>query len=188
VAALVILVVFAASSGDNWKVVSLSIYGSTLILLYLTSTLYHSLTNLRAKGFFKILDHSSIYLLIAGTYTPIVLGYLRGPWGWSLFGLIWGMALVGIIVEACSIKKPKLFEVLIYIVMGWLIMIALKPLIQAAPFDLIVWLLIGGVSYTLGTIFYSWHKLPYHHTIWHLFVLLGSASHFFGLLFCVASQ
>ncbi|MDP3920725.1 MAG: hemolysin III family protein [Candidatus Omnitrophota bacterium] len=187
VAALVILTVFAASTGDSWRIVSLSIYGATLIFLYLASTLYHGLSNDRAKRVFKILDHSSIYLLIAGTYTPVVLVSLRGPWGWTLFGLIWGIAVIGIVLEACRIEKLKFFSVLTYIAMGWLVVIALKPLTRSAPMGLIVWLLVGGLAYTLGTLFYRWYRLPFHHAIWHLFVMIGSAAHFFGLLFYISS-
>lgn len=187
VAALVILIVFAASAGDGRRIASLAIYGATLIFLYLASTIYHGVSDTRTKRVFRIIDHSSIYLLIAGTYTPVVLVALRGPWGWSLFGLIWGLALAGIILEVVQIKNLKLFAVAIYVSMGWLVVIALKPLLQAAPMNLILWLLVGGFAYTLGTFFYRWYKLPYHHAIWHLFVMIGSAAHFFGLLFNVAS-
>ena len=182
-AALVLLVVFASLYGDTWRVVSFSIYGTSLFLLYLASTLYHSFTNKRVKRFFKILDHSSIYLLIAGTYTPVALIPMRGPWGWTIFGLIWAMAIGGIIIKVFMMGKYKIFAVLFYVAMGWLIIIAFKPMLQMVPKGLIIWLLIGGVCYTFGLIFYACKKIPYFHFIWHLFVLAGSISHFFGMLF-----
>jgi len=182
IAALVILVVFAAKYGDVWRVVSFSIYGSTLFILYLVSTLYHSLTNKRVKNFFEILDHSSIFLLIAGTYTPVTLVPMRGPWGWTMFGLIWAMAIIGIIMKIFLIGKYKVFSLLVYLSMGWLIIIVFKPMLQMVPQGLIIWLFIGGISYTLGIIFYLFKNIPYFHFIWHLFVLGGSISHFFGIL------
>ena len=182
IAALVLLVVFASKYGDPWRIVSFSIYGSTLIILYLSSTLYHSFTNVRVKRFFKILDHSSIYLLIAGSYTPITLVSMRGPWGWTIFGLIWAMAIGGIIAKIFLIEKFKIISVLLYVAMGWLIFIAYKPMLQMVPQGLVIWLIIGGVSYTFGLIFYAVKKVPYFHFIWHLFVLGGSIAHFFGML------
>ena len=186
IAGLVILMVVSASKGSAWAVTSLSIFGATLIVLYLVSTLYHSITHDGTKRFLKFLDHSSIYLLIAGSYTPITLVALRGPWGWSLFGLIWGMALTGVLINAFALSRLKILSVLSYLMMGWLVVVAIKPLTQTCPQGLILWLLIGGISYTLGTVFYSWKKLPYHHTIWHLFVIGGSTAHFFGMLFYIA--
>ena len=186
VAALVILVVFASLYGDTWRVVSFSVYGATLFLLYLASTLYHSFTNPRIKQFFRILDHSSIYLLIAGTYTPVTLISMRGPWGWTLFGLIWVMAIAGIISKIFIIGKFKIVSVLFYVIMGWFILIAFKPMLQMVPKGLIVWIFIGGVCYTFGLIFYALKKIPYFHFIWHLFVLGGSISHFFGMLLYLA--
>lgn len=186
IAGLVILVVVSAAAGSAWAVTSLSIFGATLIILYLASTLYHSITHDSTKRFLKFLDHSSIYLLIAGSYTPVTLVILRGPWGWSLFGLIWGMALMGVIINAFAWNRFKILSVLSYLIMGWLVVVAIKPLTQTCPKGLILWLLIGGLSYTLGTVFYSWKKLPYQHAIWHLFVLGGSAAHFFGMLFYIA--
>jgi len=180
--ALVLLVIFASKYGDVWRIVSFSIYGFTLFFLYLASTLYHSITNKRAKKFFRILDHSSIYLLIAGTYTPVTLISMRGPWGWSLFGLIWIMAISGIIVKIFLIGRYKLVSVLLYLTMGWLIVFAFKPLLQMIPKGLVIWLLIGGILYTLGLMFYAFKKVPYFHFVWHLFVLGGSISHFLGML------
>ena len=186
IAALVLLVVFASKYGDIWRIVSFSIYGFTLFFLYLSSTLYHSFTNKRVKRFFRILDHSSIYLLIAGTYTPVTLVSMRGPWGWTIFGLIWAMAIGGIIAKIFLIEKYKIVSVLLYVAMGWLIIIAFKPMLQMVPKGLIIWLFIGGLCYTLGLIFYACKKVPYFHFIWHLFVLGGSIAHFFGILFHLA--
>jgi len=183
IAALVILVILASRRGDAWKIVSFSIYGATLFLLYLSSTLYHSFVNPKIKNIFRILDHSAIYLLIAGTYTPLTLTLMRGVWGWTLFGLAWAMAIGGIIVTTFLLDKLKALLVLSYVVMGLLAIIAIKPMIQMVPRGMIAWLFIGGACYILGIIFYLWKKLPYHHTIWHLFVLAGSISHFLGILF-----
>ena len=183
IAALVILIVLASRRGDAWRIVSFSIYGTTLILLYLSSTLYHGFVNPKIKNFFRILDHSAIYLLIAGSYTPVTLTLMRGAWGWTLFGLAWGMAIGGIIITALLLDKLKAFLVLSYVVMGLLVIIAIKPMIQILPRGMIIWLFIGGACYILGIIFYLWKRLPYHHPIWHLFVLGGSISHFFGILF-----
>ncbi|MBN1572355.1 MAG: hemolysin III family protein [Deltaproteobacteria bacterium] len=183
IAGLVLLVVFSSLYGDAWRVVTFSIYGATLIILYLASTLYHGFTNPKVKHFFRVMDHASIYLLIAGSYTPITLTVMRGPWGWTLFGLIWGMAIAGIITKFFIINKLKILSVLFYIAMGWLVVIAIKPMLIMAPKGLIVWLVIGGLSYTFGIIFYALDKMPYSHTIWHLFVMGGSISHFFGMFF-----
>jgi hemolysin III len=183
IAALVILVVLASRRGDVWRITSFSIYGATLFLLYLSSTLYHSFTNPKIKYIFRILDHSAIYLLIAGTYTPIALTLMRGVWGWTLFGLAWAMAIGGIIVTALLLDKLKSLLVLSYVIMGLLVVIAIKPMLQMLPRGMIAWLFIGGACYILGIIFYLWKRLPYHHPIWHLFVLAGSLSHFLGILF-----
>lgn len=182
VAGLVVLVVFAALYGDAWRVVSFSIYGGTLVILYLISTLYHSFTNPEVKRLFQVFDHCSIYLLIAGTYTPITLISLRGPLGWTLFGLIWGLALSGIALKIFFIGRLKALSIVLYLAMGWLIVFALKPLITMLDRGLIMWIVIGGLSYTLGMIFYGAKKIPYHHSVWHLFVLGGSVSHFLGML------
>jgi len=183
IAALVILVVLASKRGDAWRIVSFSIYGATLVLLYLSSTLYHSFVNPKIKNIFRILDHSAIYLLIAGSYTPITLTFMRGTWGWTLFGIIWGIALGGITITTLLLDKLKALLVLSYVAMGSIIVIAFKPMIQTVPRGMIIWLFIGGACYLLGIVFYVWKKLPYHHPIWHLFVLGGSISHFLGVLF-----
>ena len=158
IAALVLLVVFASKRGDAWRIVSLSIYGATLFFLYLSSTLFHSFPEGKAKRFFRLLDHVSIYLLIAGSYTPVVLLVLQGPWGWTLFGVIWTLAIGGILAKIFLMGKLKIISVLFYIAMGWIIVIALKPLLQAVPIELFAWLFAGGLSYTLGTIFYAWRS------------------------------
>lgn len=182
-AALTILVVFAALKGDAWRIVSFAIYGSSLVLMYTSSTLYHSITNKKAKRYFRIMDHSSIFVLIAGTYTPITLLALRGTgWGWTIFGLIWGMAILGILFKLMFYGKLEKLSVVFYILMGWLAVVAIKPMLANLPTGLLIWIAVGGLSYTLGIIFYSWTKLPYSHSIWHLFVLGGSISHFFGIL------
>lgn len=182
IAALVILVVFAALQGDAWKIVSFSIYGVSLFALYLTSTLYHSFTNPKLKQFFHVLDHSAIFLLIAGTYTPILLISMRGVLGWILFGLIWALALGGIVFKIFFFEKFKMLSVLFYVGMGWLVVIAGKPVLEMVPTSVNLWLLIGGIFYTVGVVFYITKKIPFQHGIWHLFVLCGSVSHFFGML------
>ena len=182
VAALTLLVTLASQQGDALQIVSVSVYGSSLILLYLASTLYHGLQNQRAKRIFKILDHSAIFLLIAGTYTPFLLGNLRGTWGWSLFGVIWGMALLGIVFKVFFVGKLPKASTATYLVMGWLCLIALPQMWETIETAGLILLFVGGVSYSVGVIFYSWRRLPYHHAIWHLFVLGGSTAHFFAVL------
>lgn len=184
-AALVILVVYAAMQGDGWKIVSFSIYGTSLVLLYTASTLYHSFSSERAKHYLKILDHAAIYLLIAGTYTPFLLVMIRGNWGWTLFGIIWGLAITGIIFKLFFVNRFRIISTIIYLLMGWLILVAFRPLIAHVPENGLYWLLAGGLSYSFGVIFYLWEKIPYHHAIWHLFVLGGSIFHFFAVLFYV---
>jgi len=181
IAGLVMLVVRAALHGTAWEVVSFSIFGSTLILLYLASTLYHGFRSPRIKSIFRILDHSAIYLLIAGTYTPFLLVTLRGPWGWSLFGTIWGLALAGIAFKVTFGPRYELLSTVFYLLMGWVVLIALKPLIAALSVGGMVWLAAGGLAYSLGVIFYAWEKLPFNHAIWHGFVLAGSVFHFLAV-------
>lgn len=185
IAALVLLVVFSAIYHDVWYIVSTAVYGSTLIILYISSTLYHSFQNKKVKSIFKVFDHSSIYLLIAGTYTPFTLIPLRGPWGWSIFGVIWGLAACGIVFKAFSAGRFKLVSTLIYIAMGWLIIIAFKPIVSSIPTYGFIWLLVGGLFYTTGTIFYMAKKFPFSHAIWHLFVLAGSISHFLSIFYFI---
>ncbi|MCB9008142.1 MAG: hemolysin III family protein [Ardenticatenaceae bacterium] len=185
VAGLTLLVALAAIYGDVWRVVSFSIYGSSLVLLYLASTLYHSIQHPKVKRILRIFDHSAIYLLIAGTYTPFTLVSMRGPWGWTLFGVVWGLALLGIAFKTVFIGRYEKWATAAYVLMGWLVVIAFKEMLVTVPPGGIVWLVIGGVVYTLGVLFYAWEKLPYNHAIWHLFVLGGSICHFFAILFHV---
>ena len=181
-AGLVVLVVFASLQGDPWKIFSFTVYGASLFLLYTLSTLYHSLRG-RAKQIFRKLDHVAIYLLIAGSYTPFTLVTLRGTWGWTLFIIIWGLAIVGIIVDSRHKKGSRAIQMVIYLLMGWLILVAMYPLIQALPKGGLVLLVLGGVFYTSGIIFYALDgKMNHAHGIWHLFVLAGSISHFLAVL------
>jgi len=186
IAALVILVAFASISGDAWRIVSFSIYGSTLFFLYLSSTLYHSIFHEKAKRVLRVFDHAAIYLLIAGSYTPITLVLMRDAWGWTIFALIWSMALLGVVLKIICLERLKVFSILLYLAMGWLIVIAIKPMLAAIPEGLFTWLLLGGLVYTFGLIFYGCKKIPFNHGIWHLFVLGGSAVHYFGFLFNIA--
>jgi hemolysin III len=184
---LVVLVDIAVRQGDPWKMVSFSVYGVSLILLYTASTFYHGLTNARAKSIFKTLDHCAIYLLIAGTCTPFMLIALRGAWGWTLFGIEWGLAIIGICIEVFAKQKVRVASVILYLVMGWLIVIAKEPLVQALTIEGVQWLMIGGLFYTVGVVFYALtHKVRYAHSIWHVFVLCGSASHFYTVYRFVA--
>jgi len=182
---LVILVVSASVHGDIWRVVCFSVYGGALIILYTASTLYHSFPMGRTKYILKIIDHSAIYILIAGSYTPFALISLRGAWGWTLFGVIWALALAGIVFKMFFVKRLLVLSTITYLIMGWLALIAVRPIINNIPFRGIVWLIAGGLFYTLGIIFHFFNKLPFHHAIWHLFVLSGSICHYFAILFYV---
>lgn len=181
-AGTVMLIVLAALDGDPWKVVGVSIYGATLVLLYSSSTLYHSLRG-RAKNIFRELDHHSIYLLIAGSYTPFCLVTLRGPWGWSLFGLVWGLAVLGSLLELRPQHGGRILPVVIYVMMGWVALVALAPLLQALGLAGFAWVATGGVFYTIGIVFYALDtRLAHAHGIWHLFVIAGSATHYVAVL------
>ena len=183
---LVIVVVEASLQGDPWKIVSFSVYGATLFSLYTISTLYHSLQG-RAKRIFRKLDHMSIYLLIAGTYTPFTLVTLRGAWGWTIFGIIWSLALFGLALETLPQKSGRFLSMVVYVLMGWLVLVALKPLLAALPAAGFFWLLLGGIFYTGGLAFFFFdEKVRHFHGIWHLFVLAGSISHYLTILFYVA--
>ncbi|UUZ78991.1 hemolysin III family protein [Paenibacillus sp. P26] len=185
IAALVLLLIHSLSSGTVWHVISFSVFGVSLILLYVCSTLLHSARQEKWIDLFEIMDHAAIYLLIAGTYTPFLLVTLRGPLGWSLFGIVWGLALAGVIFKLFFVKRFNLLSTLFYIAMGWMILFAFQPLQQQLPEPGIRWLVTGGVLYTFGTIFYLWRKIPYHHAIWHTFVLAGSICHFTAVYFYV---
>lgn len=184
-AALAVLVVSASLQRDAWRIVSVSIYGVSLVLLFLFSLLYHSIPSQKAKHVFEILDHCTIYVLIAGTYTPFALVTLRGPWGWSLLGTVWGLALFGILFKVFFINRFRVFSAIVYLLMGWLIVIAIRPLSRHLAVPGIGWLAAGGIIYSIGLLFYSWKKMLFHHTVWHLFVLAGCSCHFFAVLFYV---
>ncbi|HWK70601.1 MAG TPA: hemolysin III family protein [Burkholderiaceae bacterium] len=182
----VLLIVMAARLGDPWKIVSFSIYGAMLLCLYLASTLYHSLRG-RAKRIWCKFDHCAIYLLIAGSYTPFTLVSLRGAWGWSLFGTVWGLAILGIIQEIWLAKGLRILSLLIYVLMGWLAVVAAVPLVDALGWEGFLWLAAGGLIYTVGIAFYATdEKWRYGHGVWHLFVLGGSACHYFTVAAYVA--
>jgi hemolysin III len=185
VAALVVLVLVAVHRGNAWHVVGFTIFGSTLILLYLSSTLYHGIQHPRAKRILRRCDHAAIFLLIAGTYTPFLLTNLRGPWGWSLLGVLWGLAACGVLFKAFCIRRFERLSVVAYILMGWLGLVALRQLFTALPTESLLLLGVGGLIYTVGVVFYAWGKLPFGHAVWHLFVLGGSISHFFSVLHSV---
>ena len=177
-----VLVVLAAMEGDPWKVSSVAIYGVTLVSLYSISGLYHSLRG-RPKNILRELDHQSIYLLIAGSYTPFCLVTLRGPWGWSLLGVVWGLALLGGLQELWTRSGARILSVLIYVLMGWCIVVAMVPLVKNLPTGGVAWLMTGGVLYTGGIVFYAFdEKLKHGHGIWHLFVLAGSISHYISIV------
>jgi hemolysin III len=176
--ALVLMVVRSAGGGDPWRVVSVSIFGTSLFVLYISSTIYHALYNPQARHVFKILDHSGIYFLIAGSYTPFLLISLRGGWGWAMFGVVWFLALMGILFKAFFAGRFKLISTLLYLAMGWLCAIAIKPMLANVPHGALIWLLAGGVAYSGGTFFYLWRGMKFHHAVWHVFVLAGSFCHF----------
>lgn len=182
-----VLVVQGALAHDAWKVVSFSIYAATLVLLYSSSTLYHNARQGRLKHWLRMLDHNAIYLLIAGTYTPFALVSLRGAWGWSLFGVVWGLALLGILQELWLPRKTRLVSLVIYVLMGWLAVIAVVPLVETLSWHGFAWVAAGGLVYTLGIVFYiNDQRFRHWHGIWHLFVLAGSVLHYFAILLYVA--
>jgi hemolysin III len=182
VAGLAGLVAVAAASGDPWAVASATVFGATLVLLYTVSTIYHALPHPRAKRLFRILDHSAIYLLIAGTYTPFTLGPLRGPWGWALFGTVWTAAVAGIVFKCVALGRAPVVSVVLYVAMGWSVVFAFGPLVRALAPAGVALLVAGGVAYTAGLVFFAWERLRYGHFVWHLFVLAGSACHYFAVL------
>ena len=182
-----VLVVMASLEADPWRIVSFSVYGATLVLVYVVSTLYHGARDGRAKDVLRRLDHCSIYLLIAGTYTPFTLVTLNGPWGWSLFGAVWGLAAVGIVQEWWFARGKRVPSIVIYVLMGWLAVVALAPLFEALAWKGMAWVVGGGLLYTVGIVFYAYDKRVRHfHGVWHLFVLGGSAAHFIAMVAFVA--
>lgn len=182
IAGLVVLLVLALPSGDAWRILSFSIYGASLVLVYLSSTLYHGFQRPRLKRLFQIFDHSAIYLLIAGTYTPFLLISLRGAWGWTFMAVIWGLALLGVLFKAFFIERYQRVSALGYLLMGWLVVIAAEQLLKNLSTPTLVWITAGGGAYTLGMLFLAWRRLPFSHTIWHLFVLGGSLCHYLAVL------
>jgi len=185
IAAFVVLVVLAAMRGSASRIVSCAVYASTLICLYAASTLYHSIRSRRLKRVLKICDHSAIYLLIAGTYTPFLLVNLRGSRGWSLFAIIWGLAMAGILFKVWFVDHFPALSTVVYLLMGWLALLAIKPMLHSVPHSGLLWLLAGGVLYTVGVVFYAWKIVPYNHAIWHGFVIAGSTCHYFAVLWSV---
>lgn len=188
IAGTVILIVFSAIYADAWAVVSSCIYGASLIVLYTMSTLYHAITNEKAKKFFRIMDHNTIFFLIAGTYTPLTLFCLNGWLGWTLFGIVWGAAIIGIVLNSIDLERFRKPSVVCYILMGWVIILAIRPLMESIPQTSLIFLLIGGVFYTVGVIFYAIKKIKYFHSIWHLFTIAGSIFHYFSILLAVIGK
>lgn len=179
------LVWLSVQYGDIWHVVSTTIYGVSLILLYSASTLYHAIPNPKAKRIFQLIDHSMIFVLIAGTYTPFALVSLHGPWGWSLFGVVWGIAIAGILLETMKKERIKWLSLSLYLGLGWMAVVVIKPMLDMVPTVGLLFLLGGGLSYSLGVVFYVRKQMLYHHAIWHVFVMAGSALHFCAVLFGV---
>jgi hemolysin III len=186
IVALPVLVMVAAAGGDSLRIIACTVFAATLVLLYAASTLYHAIPASRAKQVLRVVDHSSIYLLIAGSYTPFTLGVLRGAWGWSLFGVVWTLAACGILYKTIlGFRFPRL-STGFYLAMGWLAVVALEPLARALPGPALAWLLAGGLCYTAGVPFYARDRLRFRHAVWHLFVLAGSACHYVAVLLYAA--
>lgn len=182
VAAGAVLITLAVLSGDGFQIVSAAVFCASLLLLYTASTMYHASRQPGVRARLQVFDHCAIYILIAGTYTPFTLVALRGAWGWSLFGTIWGLALAGVVFKLFCTGRFERLSTLIYIAMGWLVLVAIGPMRHALPVSTLGWLLAGGLSYTVGTLFYHNHRVPYAHTIWHIFVLGGSVCHFIAVV------
>jgi hemolysin III len=180
--ALPVLLLSATRAGSTHFTVGAAVFGATMIVLYLSSTLYHSVTHHEAKRFFRLFDHSAIFLLIAGTYTPFTLGVLRGAWGWTLLAIVWCLAIAGIIIKAFPRTRHSWVCMVLYLVMGWLALVAIKPIWELVPVPGILLILAGGVAYTGGLAFFAMRSLRYSHFIWHLFVLAGTTCHFFAVL------
>ncbi|GAA0322372.1 hemolysin III family protein [Bacillus carboniphilus] len=185
IAALVLLIVFSSLYGNAWHIVSFTLYGASMVLLYTSSTLLHSFPEGKVKDFFEIIDHSSIYFFIAGTYTPFLFVVVEGALGWTIFGIVWGTAIAGTVFKAFFVKKYLFTSTALYVVMGWFIVLAWKPLTEKLPAEAIQLLVIGGVLFTVGSIFYVWRGFKYHHAVWHIFVIAGTACHFFCVLLYV---
>ncbi|OZI10506.1 hemolysin D [Bacillaceae bacterium SAS-127] len=188
IAALTLLIVFSILFGNVWHIVSFTIFGVTMLLLYLSSTLVHSFPQGKVKDLFEIFDHSSIYLFIAGTYTPFLFLAVKGTLGWTLFAVVWGLAIVGTVFKCFFVKRFLKTSTLLYVVMGWLIVFAWDTLVQNISTTSLILLITGGILYTLGAIFYVWRGFKFHHMVWHLFVLAGSVTHFFSVLYLLPSH
>ena len=186
IVALPILVLSAVRVGNVTFIVGVSVFGATMVLLYLASTLYHSVTHEPTKNLFRLFDHCAIFFLIAGTYTPFSLGVLRGPWGWTLLGIVWGLAIFGIAVKTIAGTRHSWLTMVLYLLMGWLAVVATKPILALVPLPGILLILAGGVAYTGGLAFFAAHRLRYNHFIWHLFVIAGTTCHFFAVLWYAA--
>ena len=187
IAGLVVLIVLTGNAPSIWKYVSFSIYGATQIMLYLSSSIMHSFAALpRIRRALEVVDQAFIYLLIAGTYTPVTLVAMRGNGGWIIFGVIWGLALIGFTFKLFVFRKKSLLMDLLYVPMGWIIIFAARPMLQVLPTGFLIWAIVGGLAYTVGVVFYAWRKLPFHHVVWHLFVIAGSISFFLGFAFYLA--
>ena len=182
---LILMMVKASQFGDAWHITSTAIFGVSMVLLYAASTAYHAVSREPLKALLRKIDHGAIFVLIAGTYTPFLLVTLRGAWGWSLFGVVWGLGILGLVLKFWFTGRFRVVSTLLFLIMGWLIIIAVKPLVAALPTDGFKWLLIGGLSYSLGTVFYLWKKLPYNHAIWHLCVLGGTIGHWIAIYYYV---
>jgi hemolysin III len=181
-AATPVLLFAAAKTGDSSALIGASVFAASMVSLYLASTLYHALPENRGKHIFRLLDHSAIFLLIAGTYTPFTLGVLRGPWGWTLLGLIWTLALAGLLLKAYPSTRYSKLIMILYVAMGWLAIVAARPILAQVPRYGVLLIIAGGLAYTSGLVFYGMHRLRFNHFIWHLFVMVGTACHFFAVL------
>ncbi len=185
IAGAVALVAVSILHGTAWHIVSCTVYGFTLILLYLSSTLYHAVSKPQLKQRFRLFDHSAVYLLIAGTYTPFTLVNLRGGWGWMLFGVVWVLTLAGITFKYVALGRFPVLSTVIYVLMGWLVVLGIKPVLTFVPLHGFLWLLTGGLFYTVGVFFFASKRIPYSHAIWHLFALCGSICHYWAVFFYV---
>ena len=188
IAGFVFLLVLAVMRGTAWHIVGCAVYATTLVCVYAASTLYHGIPRPHFRRILRILDHSAIYLLIAGTYTPFLLVNLRGPWGWSLLGVVWSLAIAGIVFKIWFVDHFQILSTAIYIAMGWLALIAVKPLFAAVPISGFIWLVAGGLLYTFGVLFFAWKRVPFNHAIWHIFVMAGSICHYLAVLYSVVPR
>jgi hemolysin III len=188
IAGTAVLVSVAILHGTGWQIIGCAVYGFTLVLLYLSSTLYHSISAPPLKRTFRWFDHSAVYLLIAGTYTPFTLVNLRGGWGWMLFGVVWGLALAGITFKYLALDRFPAFSTVLYVLMGWLVVLGIKPVLALVSLHGFLWLLCGGLFYTVGVFFFASKRIPYNHAIWHVFALCGSICHYWAVFFYVLPQ